>query len=123
MEGAALSLPSWPQGMTELTTAQVAVIQSAQAAAQAAAQATLPNPTAFVAAAKTAFGGAAGMLAFPASIQNAILICADAINLGNWADVQAIISSFSSALNAQNAAIYPAIKAAAISNNIPVTLP
>lgn len=42
MDGAALSLPSWPQGMTELTAAQVTALQAPTLAqAQAAQSATL----------------------------------------------------------------------------------
>jgi hypothetical protein len=111
-----------PSGATTITNAQAESIQSAQQASAAAAAALLPNPQGFIAAAKSVFGGPAAILSLPPTVQNAITLCIAAINEGNWADVQAIIVSQQAALNAANSAIYPAIKAAAAANNIPITL-
>jgi hypothetical protein len=80
---------------------------------------TVPNPTGFIAAVKTALGGATGIRTLAAQLQMDVMLCADAINLGNWADVQTIIVADETALGSY----YPAIKAAAVANNIPITLP
>ena len=111
-----------PSGAVSITDAQAATVQASQAASAAAAAALLPNPQGFIAAVKSVFGGPVAILSLPPTVQNAITLCIAAINEGNWADVQAIIISQQAALNAANIAIYPAIKAAAASNNIPITL-
>ena len=116
--GLALMLPNWPKNAIMLTDAQVASVLAAQ-------QAALPpviNSQGFIAAVKSVFGGPVAILSLPPTVQNAITLCIAAINEGNWADVQAIIISQQAALNAANIAIYPAIKAAATANNIPITL-
>ena len=115
MNGEALSLPSWPPGMTKLTDAQVATIQAQQAAAQAA----LPNPQAFISACKTALGGPTGILAQPATVQSAINLALAAISSGDWHDVQVYITSMQAALGAT---VYSEIKSAAAQYNISMTL-
>ena len=111
-----------PSGAVPISDATAQSILASQAASAAAAAALLPNPQGFIAAVKSVFGGPVAILSLPPTVQNAITLCIAAINEGNWADVQAIIISQQAALNAANIAIYPAIKAAATANNIPITL-
>lgn len=117
--GAALSLPIWPKNLTIATPAQLAAI----AAAQAAAQATLPNPSGFIAAVKTVLGGYPAILSLPAEIQSALVHSVAAMNMNDTASLQSIIISQESALNAVNVGFYSGIKAAAIQYNINITLP
>ena len=118
MNGAALLLPSWPSGMTQLTDAQVATIAAAAQAAEAAKQAALPNPQGFVQAVKTGLGGIVAANAL--SVAYPLFFAA--VNALEWADVQELI------LDAQSKAIvnpaqYAELKAAAAQFNIPITLP
>lgn len=83
----------------------------------------VPNPKQFIIDCKQAFGGPANVLTLPISIQSAISLTISAIMLGNWSDVQAYITAMQSAIIAANPAVYTAIKAAAVANNIPITLP
>lgn len=122
MDGAALNLPDWPQGMTALTPAQVASIQAQRATTAAAAQAALPDPAGFSLAIKTALGGIEAVATLPASIQPIVQWFYATVQAQNWPDVQTIIIANKAALDAVNAAIYKDVKAAAAQFNIPVTL-
>lgn len=115
--GAALSLPIWPQGMTLLTDAEVQAIYTAQAAAQAAVTALLPNPSGFTQAIKTAMGGIIGtnalMVAYPAFFP--------AVQQQDWVDVQALVIDANTTAKITPTQ-YLDIKAAATQFNIPITL-
>ena len=78
----------------------------------------MPNPEGFAQAIKTALGGIVGAnaLAVPYPLFFA------AVQLSDWEGVQALIED-AQAEAVVNAAQYAAIKAAALTNNIPVTLP
>ena len=122
MGGAALTIPTWIQGMVKLTVAQVTAIYTAQATAQATAAALLPNPPPFIKVIKTALGGPTGILVLSPGIQSAISLSLAALSMGEWSDLQAYISSMKTALDAVNTNIYITIKAAATQYNIPITL-
>ena len=119
MNGAALSLAAWPQGMTLLTAAQVQAIHAAQQAAAQSTQAALPNPAQFFQSCKTALGGPTGILSFSAQVQSAIALTFSAVQLQDWPDVQAYITAMQIPLGPA----YTAIKTDAATYNIPVTLP
>ena len=117
MGGTALTLPNWPQGMTLLTTAQVAALQ---AQALAAIKPT-PNTAQFIQDSKSAVGGISA-LATNASLAGMALFLYDAITTQNWPDATTLlVGAQSSSLLSPTA--YSAIKASAIANNIPITLP
>lgn len=108
--------------VVQLTQAEIDAAAVATAT-EIAAQALLLNPLGFISAVKLIFGGPVAILSLPAVLQSSIMLCIAAINESNWADVQAIIASQKTALNAANAAVYPAIKTAAVQYNIPIQLP
>jgi hypothetical protein len=107
--GAALSLPSWPQGMTIATPAQLAAI----AAAQDAAQAALPNPIGFETGLQTLFGGTVGW--------NTVLtkypLITRALATSNWANIQALILD-AHAKSIITPAQYASIQGLVTANNI-----
>ncbi len=84
------------------------------------ARAKAPNPQNFVASVKAVFGGPVGILALPQTLQNAIVLATMAVNEGNYADVQAILTSQEAAVGAKD---FAAIKAAVAASNLPITLP
>lgn len=117
MNGEALSLPSWPQGMTQLTQAEADAIISAQAAAAQAAQARLADPLGFEKAIKSAVGGILGANALAVAYP----LFFAALQEQAWEDVQAMLVDAKSK-GVIAAPQYDAIKAAAAQFNIPVTL-
>ena len=106
-----------PDGCTAITDEQAQAIHDANAATQAALNASLPQPTAFTQAIKDCLGGivAANALAV------ACPLLLPAIASGHWDDVQALIID-AQITNVINAAQYAAIKAAATTFNIPIIL-
>lgn len=117
MDGEAMALPSWPQGMTQISHSEADAITSAQAAAAQAAQAKLPDPAGFEKAIKSAVGGILGANALAVAYP---LFFVTAQNQA-WEDVQAILVD-AEAKGVISATQYEAIKAAAAQFNIPVTL-
>ena len=113
-EGRALSLPSWPQGMSIATPEQLATIAAAQSA-QAAAQ---PNPAAFEQAVKTSLGGIIGanalMVAYPAFMP--------ALQQQDYADLQVLILD-AHTKGLLTAAQYASIQAANTQFNLGMALP
>ena len=101
-----------PTGCVAITDTEATALQAAKGAA------LLPNPEGFAQAIKTALGGIVGAnaLAVPYPLFFA------AVQLSDWEGVQALIED-AQAEAVVNAAQYAAIKAAALTNNIPVTLP
>ena len=88
--------------------------------------ASLPTPPArpdvagFIAAVKSALGGPAGIMALTPAVQSGISLSLGAISLGDWADLQIYISTIKPSIDP---IAYAAIKAAAPTFNIPITLP
>lgn len=117
MDGEAFALPSWPQGMTQLTDAQAATIQAQQEAAKQAVLAAQPNAPAFEQAIKPALGGilAANALAV------AYPLFFGALQNRAWEDVETMLVDAKSK-SVIIAAQYNAIKNAATQFNIPLTL-
>jgi hypothetical protein len=113
-EGAALSLSSWPQGLTIATPAQLSAI----AAAQAAVIAAQVNLVGFETGLQSLFGGTVGW--------NTVLtkypLIARALATSNWANIQALILD-AHAKSIITPAQYSSIQGLVISNNIPITLP
>ena len=101
-----------PTGCVAITDTEATALQAAKGAA------LLPNPEGFAQAIKTALCGIVGAnaLAVPYPLFFA------AVQLSDWEGVQALIED-AQAEAVVNAAQYAAIKAAALANNIPVTLP
>ena len=112
MNGEALTLESWPQGMTQLTDAEVAAIQ----AAALAAIPPQPDTSGFINACKTAVGGITA-IAYNPSLGMWSLTFNAAVQAGDWADVQTLVehAQTSGTITAQQ---YVDIKAAVISNHI-----
>lgn len=113
MDGEALSLPSWPAGLIQVTPAEADTIR----AAAIAAMPPIPDPAAFEQSLKSAIGGilAANTLAV------AYPLFFGSIQSQAWDDVQAMLVD-AKAKSAITAAQYKAIKAAATQCNIPITL-
>ena len=117
MDGEALNLPVWPQGMIQLTDAEVEVIQSASNATQLAIIASQPNPIGFITAIKVALGG----IILANTIAKEYPLFFSSIISSDWTDVQIML------LDAKDKLIvtkqqYDDIKTYATSNNIPITL-
>lgn len=74
----------------------------------------------FVAAVKSALGGPAGIMALTPAVQPGISLSLGAISLGDWPDLQIYISTLKPSIDP---VAYTAIKAAALTFNIPITLP
>lgn len=81
----------------------------------------IPNGTGFILAAKTALGGVAAVLASQA-LAAATSVCYEAVRTAQWDDVATIIITAKN-VNTITADQYTALQAAAVANNIPVTLP
>ena len=109
MDGAALSLPSWPQGMTQLTAAQVAALQAPTLAqVQAAQVAQLQASYQAAINAPVTFKNAAGVTAtYPAgnsvalngqtatqNLANVIGAGASAWTMGKWLDTNNVAQTF-----------------------------
>ena len=109
MDGAALSLPVWPQGLTMLTDAQVAALQApkladAQAAKvaqlQAAYQTAINTPVAFTNAAGVATTYPAGNTmsvngnTANGNLNNVIAAGEKAWTMGKWLDSAGIAQTF-----------------------------
>ena len=107
-----------PTGCTAITDADAETIQATQQAVATAAAALLPNPAGFTKAIKTGVGG----IIEANALSVAYPLFFSTLQPLDWEDLQALI------LDAQSkyvitATQYAAIKAAATSFNIPVTLP
>jgi len=105
-----------PDGCTAITNEQAQAIHDANDAARADVVATYPQPTAFAESVKDALGGIVGISNLP----SAALFFA-AVQTQTWVDTMALIQ------DAKNKSVisadqYAAIKAAATTFNIPITL-
>lgn len=117
MDGEALALPSWPQGMTQLTPAEANALISAQAEEAQAALAKLPDPGGFGKAVKSAAGGILGANALAAAYP----LLFPAVQEQAWEEVQAMLAD-AGARGTLTGAQCEAVRAAAARCNIPVTL-
>lgn len=117
MDGEAMALPSWPQGMTQISHSEADAITSAHAAAAQAALAKFPDPAGFEQAIKSAVGGILGANALAVAYP----LFFGALQDQAWDDVQSMLvdASDQSAITATQ---YEAIKAATAQFNIPLTL-
>jgi len=106
-----------PDGVTPITDEQAQAIHDANAAAQAALNASLPNPTAFTQAIKLELGGIVSVNALAVAYP----LFFDAIATQQWSDVKALVLDAQSK-NVISIIQYAAIKAAALSFNIPLNL-
>ena len=106
-----------PSGSTPINATRVSTIQSSIAAAAAAAQAALPNPTGFIEAVKVSLGGIVGANSLSVSYP----LFFTTIQSGVWADAQALIVD-ALAKSVITSVQYASIKAAALQYNIPISL-
>lgn len=106
-----------PNGVTPITDEQAQAIRDTNAAAQAALNASLPNPTAFTQAIKECLGGIVATNALAVACP----LLLPTITAGHWDDVQELIRDAQSK-SILNTTQYAAIKAAATAFNIPINL-
>ena len=121
MNGEALNLPIWPQGMIQLTDSEVEAIQSVSNTAQLAIIASQPNPIGFISDCKTAVGGITA-IATNASLAIWSLTFNATVLASDWSDV-AILIEAANANGSITPIQYQAIQAANIANNIGLVLP
>lgn len=106
-----------PNGVTPITDEQAQAIHDANAATQAAAIALLPNPVGFTQAIKSGLGGIVSVNALAVAYP----LFFEAIATQQWEDVHTLIQDAKTKL-VISADQYAAIKVAATTFNIPITL-